>query len=161
MATTLPVKNKPVTEAPVPRGGMMSPELPFFLSRLRGEIDQLWERYARDLFPGWSNNNWRWGVEVEDEPEAIVVRAEAPGFEPGDFDLQVRGNELILKACRKSEKKEKGHEEQRHQECYQAITLPSGIDPEKVTATYRNGVMTVTLPKTAEGKGRRIPVKGA
>jgi HSP20 family molecular chaperone IbpA len=46
-------------------------------------------------------------------------------------------------------------------ECYEAVTLPPGIDPEKVNARYHNGVLTVAFLKTEEGKARRIPVKNA
>lgn len=80
-------------------------EFPYFLSRMRDEFDHLLERLSRD-WPGlWEGRKWRWGLEVEDEDEAIVVKAEAPGFEPGDFDLQVSDNRLILHATRKVESK--------------------------------------------------------
>ena len=46
------------------------------------------------------------------------------------------------------------------QEFYRSVPLPAGIDPDKVAARYRNGVLTVTLPKTEESKGRRITVQG-
>ena len=91
----------------------------------------------------------------------MSVRAEAPGFEPSDFDIQVRGDQLVLRAAHKAEaeEKERGYREWRRQEFYQSVPLPAGIDADKVEATYRNGILSVTLPKTEEGKGRRIQVK--
>ena len=49
--------------------------------------------------------------------------------------------------------------EYREQECYESVALPSGIETEKVAAKYHNGVLTVTLPKSAESKAKRIAVK--
>lgn len=90
-----------------------------------------------------------------------MVRAEAPGFEPGDFDVQVRGNQLILRASKKTETKGKegNVEEYQEQQCYESATLPPGIDENQITAGYRSGVLTVTLPKTETGKGKKVPVK--
>lgn len=98
-----------------------------------------------------------------DDDDAVVVRAEAPGFEAGDFDIQVADNRLVLRATKKMETKEgEGTvREYREHECYESVGLPPGIDNAKVAAEYHNGVLIVTLPKTAEGKAQRIPVKNA
>lgn len=145
---------------PVPFG-----DFPFSLSRMRDEFDRLFERLARGFpaLPGFSGEGWRWGLEVDDGDDSIVVRAEAPGFEAGDFDLRVEDNHLTLRASKKVETKdEKGKvQEAREQECYESVALPAGIDKEKVNAEYRNGVLTVTLPKSAAGKAKRITVKSS
>jgi HSP20 family molecular chaperone IbpA len=66
-------------------------------------------------------DGWRWGLEVEDQDDSILVRAEAPGFEAGDFDVRVEDNRLTLRASKKVETKdEKGKvQEYRQQECYE------------------------------------------
>jgi HSP20 family protein len=165
MAGLLTRTKKEQEERPAPTTGTLVPyrDFPFFLSRLRDEFDQLLDRFARGWPSLWPGDDWRWDVAVQDQDDAVVVRAEAPGFEPGDFDLQVRGNQLVLRAAKKTEKeeKERGYREEQRRECYQAMTLPPGIDTDKVTAKYHNGVLTVSLPKTAAGKGRRIPIKGS
>ena len=51
--------------------------------------------------------------------------------------------------------------EYREQECYESVALPAGIDNDKVEARYHSGVLTVTLPKTAEGKAMKITVKAS
>jgi HSP20 family protein len=138
-------------------------EFPFFLSRLRDEFDHLLDRFSK-TWPGlWrdTEQGWRWGLEVEDQDDAVVVRAEAPGFEPGDFDLQVQDGRLTLRAARKTETKKDEAREWSQRQCYQSMTLPAGINKDKVDAHYHNGVLTITLPKTPEGKGRRVPVKNA
>jgi HSP20 family molecular chaperone IbpA len=114
----------------------------------------------RSLWPG-NGKSWPWGLDIEETEEAILVKVEAPGFEPGDFDLQVRDNELVLKASKKIETKDKEGKvkEVPQRECYQSVKLPSGINQEKVDATYRNGILTVTFLKTAEANGKKITVK--
>lgn len=149
---------------PATKGGFLTrfEDFPFQLSRMREEFDRLLERLAGEFPSYWEGNGWRWGMDVEDQDDAIVVRAEAPGFEAGDFDVQVSDNRLVLRAAKKVESKgKKGETEVREQECYQSVTLPEGIDKDKVEAKYRNGVLTVNLPKTAEGKAKRIAVKNA
>ncbi len=89
------------------------------------------------------------------------MKAEAPGFEAEDFDLQITGDRLTLRAKHKKESREKGSEYHEERECYEAVTLPDGIDTSKVDAKYRNGVLTVTIPKTKEGRGQKISVKNA
>jgi HSP20 family protein len=148
---------------PAPKAGALSPvrESPFFLSRLRDEFDHVLDRFAKAWPSLWGGveHGWRWGLEVEDQDDAVVVRAEAPGFEPGDFDVQVHDGRLTLRAARKTETKKDEGREWSQRQCYQSVTVPAGIDKDKVEARYRNGVLTITLPKTPDGKGRRVPVK--
>jgi HSP20 family protein len=163
MATQIAQKTKEKEEA-APRGGALAPfrEFPFFLSRMRDEFDQLLDRLSRQWPSLWEGEGWRWGLDVRDEDDAVVVQAEAPGFETGDFDVQVSDNRLVLRAARKVETKEEGKaREYRERACYESVTIPAGIDRDKVEAKYHNGVLTVRLPKTPGAKGRRVPVKNA
>lgn len=145
------------------KGTALAPydEFPFLLSRMRDEFDRMLERFSRQWPSVLEGNGWRWGLELEDEDDAVVVKAEAPGSEAGDFDLQVSDNRLVIRASKKLETKgEEGKpSEYREQESYQSVTLPTGIDKDKVSAKYHSGVLTITLPKTAEGKAKRIAVK--
>jgi HSP20 family protein len=132
--------------------------------QLRQEFDRLFEQLARGWPAPWAGfgRDWRWDLDVQETDGAVTVRAEAPGFEPGDFDLQVRGDQLILRAAHKaeSEEPEHGYREWRRQELYRSVPMPPGINADKVEAHYRNGVLTVTLPKTEGSKGRHITVRG-
>lgn len=144
-------------EAPARYGGWG----PF--QRLREDFDRLFDQFFRGWSVPWEGGggDWRWGLDVQERDDAVVVRAEAPGFEPADFDLQVRGDRLILHAAHKAEsaEKEAGYREWRQQEFYRSVSLPPGIDADKVEAHYRNGVLTVTVPRTENGQTRRITVK--
>jgi len=146
-------------------GGTLTParNLPSLMRRMQNEFDELFERFAQDLpmGRGLGGNGWRWGLDVEDRDNSMVVRAEAPGFEAGDFDIQVSENRLTLRACHKKEAKGKGSEYREERECYESMWLPEGIDKDKIDARYHSGVLTVTIPKTAAAKAKRISVKAS
>jgi HSP20 family protein len=133
------------------------------LSRLRDEFDRVFDRFFGDRPALWDegNRDWRWGIDMDETDQSVVVSAEAPGFEAKDFDIQVRGNALVLHASKKAETEDepRGYRQWRQQEFCECVDLPAGIDADKVEARYRNGVLTVTLPKTEESKGRKIEVK--
>jgi HSP20 family protein len=157
-------KPAPSTPTPFRRGTGMSQWGYEPLRRMREEFDKMVEQF----FGAWPLTdmaarpmNWSWDLQEDDT--SITVRAEAPGFEPSEFDVQVRGDQLILRASHKAETEEKqpGYREWQQQEFYRSISLPQGVtDHDKVEATYRNGILTVTLPKTEQTKARHISVKG-
>jgi HSP20 family protein len=128
------------------------------LFQLRDEFDRLLDQFSR----GWLGTPAaRWGVDMREDDNNVFVRAEAPGFEPSDFDIQVHGDQLVMRATRKDEEREEGGYRgwQRH-DFYQALTLPTGVAADRVTAAYRQGVLTVTLPKSEDGRAKRITVSG-
>jgi HSP20 family protein len=132
----------------------------------RGEIEPF-NRMIDQFFRGWPtlwnggiDRNWRWGLEVQEKEAEIDVRAEAPGFEPDDFDVKVRGDQLILSASHKAESEDYGYREWSEQEFYRTVTLPADVDAGKVEAHYRNGVLDVKLPKAESSKAQKITVQG-
>ncbi|MFO0841442.1 MAG: Hsp20/alpha crystallin family protein [Gemmataceae bacterium] len=165
MAGIMKPQEKQTKVEPAPKGGPPArpQEFPSFLGRLRDEFDRMFERFAGARPGPWGEmmSTWRWGLEVFDKDTAVVVRAEAPGFEAGDFDVQVQDGQLTLRACHKVESKQEGEEAWSSQEYVEVVTLPTAIDKDKVQAKYRNGVLTVTLPKAPQAKGRRVTVEGA
>lgn len=131
------------------------------LNRLRSEFDRLFD----DFFGGWTG--WTegasaaGGVEVRDLDDALVVRADAPGFDADDFDVQIRGDNLVLCACQSEEtaENEDGGIRWEKRELYRSVPLPAEVDVDKIDARYRNGVLEVKLPKSEQAKGRKIEVK--
>jgi HSP20 family protein len=132
------------------------------LGRLRSEFDRLFD----DFFHGWpaltggAENETGWGVEMQDRDDAIVVRVDAPGFEPDDFDVQLHGDHLVLRASEseKSDEDDQCHWQKR--ELFHTVPLPTEVDAEKIDAQYRNGVLRLTLPKSQATKPRKIAIKG-
>jgi len=145
------------------RGGTVTPYggiTPFH--HLRQEFNRLFDQ----MLPGWSGS---WAevsgqhgeLDISEDDERVNIRAEAPGFEPSDFDIQVRGQQLIVRAMHnaESEEKDRGIHEWKQQEFYRSVPLMDDVDADKVDATYRNGILNITLAKTEQAKGRRIQVK--
>jgi HSP20 family protein len=131
------------------------------LARLRDEFDSLLDRYwhGQGLPEGPFGFSRGWGLDLADEEKEFVVRAEAPGFEPDDFDVQILRNQLIVKAEHKEEQKEEGSSSFHYGKLHRMITLPDGIEPDKVEARYHSGVLEIRLPKGPEAVGKRIAVK--
>ena len=126
------------------------------LARFRDEMDGLFNQF----FGNWPFGRDRfWAVDFDENEKEFVVKAEAPGFDASDLDVSVSGNLLTIKAEKKKESKEKKGEYFEERRFERAITLPSGADPDKVEATYHNGILEIHLAKTEDAQRKRIPVK--
>lgn len=103
-------------------------------------------------------------VDVSETPEAITVTAELPGMKPEEVDLHVENNYLVLRGHKKSEIEEK-KENYLHRECSygsfsRSVPLPTEVVADKVKAKFKNGVLTVHLPKSEKAKTKRISIEG-
>jgi len=101
-------------------------------------------------------------VEIRDEAEDILVLAEVPGYAKEQLDVQVSGDRLVLRGRHGDERKEEKcgtiYSERTMGEFMRSVPLPSIVDREKTRAEYRNGVLTVRLPKTESARSRTVPV---
>jgi HSP20 family protein len=96
-----------------------------------------------------------WDFDVIESDKEIFVRAELPGFDEKDLDVQVADNLLTIKA----EKKEEGEYEKGYRSFRRTMPLPTGVDANKVYANYRNGVLELHIPRTEASKVKHIPIK--
>ena len=132
------------------------------MNRLRREMDRIFGDYAgrRGIAPAA-------GVfpplNISEDDSNLYVRAELPGVDPNDIEMTTKENNLILKGERKiaaeGEKVSYHRRERDAGKFRRIISLPTQVDADKVTAVCKNGVLTVTLPKSAEAKPRQITVK--
>lgn len=104
-----------------------------------------------------------YGIRIEDYKDdgRYVIRAEIPGIDPEkDVDITVESGVLVIRTERREEKKDKQHSEFRYGSFTRSIPLPSGAREDAITASYDNGVLTVTVPvEEAAQEGRRIPIR--
>lgn len=107
-----------------------------------------------------------WGVlpaEVRETTEAVKVRLEAPGMEVDDFDLQVEGDLLMVRGEKRASREERDGDYRRVESAYgrfeRAIPLPAEVDPDGARASYKRGVLHVTLPKSGRERSRRVDVQ--
>jgi HSP20 family protein len=96
-----------------------------------------------------------WDFDITENENQITVRAEIPGFEPNELDVEMQNDVLTIKA----EKEQKGERGEEYRSFYRSVTLPAGVDTEKAQATYRNGVLELHIPRSAGAAPRRIQVK--
>lgn len=101
--------------------------------------------------------------DVKETKDAYVFTAEVPGIQMKDVDIQITENRLTISGTRVAETEEQGATTYRCERAFgsfsRAFTLPGGVDPDKVEAELKAGVLTVNVPKTAEAKTRHIPIK--
>ncbi len=107
--------------------------------------------------------SWAPAVDIYEQEGDIVLKAELPGIDPKDVDIRVENNVLSLRGQRKFEsdvKKESYHRVERaYGNFARSFTLPNLVDTEKIKAEYRDGVLSLTLPKKEEAKPRQIQVQ--
>jgi HSP20 family protein len=140
-------------------------ESPFLA--LHREMNRMFNDFSRgfDLSP--FDGGWSWGfsppVDVREDEKEVTVKAELPGMEEKDIEVNLADNGLTIKGEKKAEKEEKGKDNWYRETSYGAfhrfIPLPEGLDKEKVDARFKNGVLTVTLRRLEEAKGKKIAIK--
>ena len=109
-----------------------------------------------------STRTWAPPVDIYENGESLVLKAELPGVNPDDVEIRVEDNTLYLKGERKFEKEVKEQNYHRVERSYGTFTrtfsLPNSIDADKVAASYKDGVLTLTMPKKEEAKPKSIKI---
>jgi HSP20 family protein len=130
---------------------------------IREEMEDLMSK----LF-GERKENWPFGrispsLDLAETDQTIEARLDLPGVDPKEIDIQINANILTVSGQRKEEKEEKGktyHRVERRAGSFsRSVSLPCAVKDEAVEAKYRDGVLTITMPKTEEAKSRKIAVK--
>ncbi|MGQ3686366.1 MAG: Hsp20/alpha crystallin family protein [Candidatus Loosdrechtia sp.] len=135
------------------------------ISSLQGEMNRMFDRF----FKGWDLSELgldtgAWvPIDLSETADSVIVKAEVPGIDPKEIDISIQDSILTIKGEKKEEKEEKGKTfyriERRYGSFSRSIDLPASIDPNKVTAEYKNGVLEITLAKKEEVKPKQISVK--
>ncbi len=133
------------------------------LARMRDEMDSLFRRFLDDFETPLWGGSWLPALDVAERDDAFLVKAELPGMKNDDIDISVQGNVLSISGEKKESAEEKDknyyHVERRFGSFRRDVTLPAGVDANKIEADYRDGVLTVVLPKSESAKPRRIKIK--
>ncbi len=134
------------------------------LARLHNEMDDLFDSFFRGLDRPFTGYKAWPAIDVVEQDDAIVVRAEVPGCKAEDVEISVYNNVLTISGEKKQseEKKEKGyyHMETSYGSFRREITLPTDVDQGKIDATCKDGVLNITLPKAEKTKAVKVKVKG-
>jgi HSP20 family protein len=131
------------------------------LASFRDEVNRLfdfsWPSRDSGLFSGWSP-----ALDVFDDKDNLVVKVELPGLKKDQINLSLHDGVLTISGERKleHETKEKGtfRSERYFGKFQRSVTLPAAVDANKVNAAYKDGILTVELPKAEEAKPKQIAV---
>jgi HSP20 family protein len=127
-----------------------------------------WERRFEDLLgrPLWrlpvEERGWMPAVDIFEKEDRFVVKAELPGIKEEDIQVSVVGDTLSVKGEKKTETEVKEEDYYRSERSYgsfcRSIPLPSNVNADKIEASFEDGVLEVTLPKSAKVKPKKIAV---
>jgi len=145
-------------------GGTGSP-----LARFRNEMDNLFERFFGETWgPSLLESlpaRMGWGprIDLVESENEITMRAELPGIDPNDVNVEVMGSTLTIRGEKKQQKEEKRENyhyvERQYGTFNRRVELPSTVDPNRVNATFKNGLLTITMAKRPDAKAKKIAVK--
>ncbi len=131
------------------------------LSTLRDEVNRLfdfsWPSRDSGLFSGWSPT-----LDVHENKDNLVVQVELPGMKKEEIDIALHEGVLTVSGERKAEREHKEGEVFRSERYFgkfqRSVTLPVAVDAGKVQASYKEGVLSIDLPKAEEAKPKQIAI---
>ena len=120
-------------------------------------MQRLWEGFPfGELAEKEFGTEWVPSVDISETDKQLTVKAELPGMTREDIDISLDENYLIIKGEKKQEKEETDKHFHRVERTfgsfYRSLRLPAGVEKDKIDATYKDGVLTVVLPKSEEAK---------
>jgi HSP20 family protein len=129
------------------------------LNRIQSRINDL---FGNSFDHSWSSPTWYPPVDVLENKDSYVLRAELPGMKKEDFNLEVKDGMLTLSGERKSEKTTDGVKyrtvERVEGKFSRSFSLPETVKHDGIQATYKDGILEIHVPKAEEAKPRRIEV---
>jgi HSP20 family protein len=128
-------------------------------------MDKLWDRFFGDrTVPGLFSEEWSPSVDISETKDKIVIKADLPGLEPKEVQVNVTGNVLTIKGEKTKEQEEKEEHYYRTERCrgsfQRTLSLPVEVKAENAEATFEKGVLIITLPKIEAAKSKQIKIQG-
>lgn len=136
------------------------------LQRMQKELDRVFDggltRFTRGG-EAMTISEWSPSVDITEDEKEFVVKAELPDVKREDVKVTVEGDVLTIRGERKSEKEEKGKKFHRMERSYgsfeRSFTMPDATEASKITSEYRDGLLTVHLPKNPAAKAKATEIK--
>jgi HSP20 family protein len=131
---------------------------------LRKEMDRLFDRFVEWDLPEFRPfGEWSPSLDFSETKDAYMVKLEIPGIDPKEISVTIENQMLTIKGEKAREKEDKDEQYYRMERAYGAfmrsVRLPAPVEAGKVTASFKNGLLTVTMLKSPGAKGTMIPVK--
>jgi HSP20 family protein len=129
------------------------------------EMDRLLNRFLEEKLQEESSAGAEWApsMDVSETKDSLIAKLEVPGMDPKDIQISLQENLLTIKGEKTQEQDEKEEHFHRVERTYgmfaRSVRLPVTVDASKVAASFKNGLLTITLPKTPTSRGTTIPIK--
>ena len=140
------------------RGGNLFSEL----NDIQREMNRLFDDFFGERQSGLAEGAWMPAVDVSENEATMIVRAELPGMKQEDIELNLQENVLTLTGEKKKETKEDQENFHRIERSYgsfsRTFTLPANVKQEEIKATFKDGVLEISLPKAEEAKAKKIAI---
>jgi HSP20 family protein len=135
------------------------------LSTIQGEMNRLFNTFFDTPAPsngGQTARRWIPAMDLVESGDAFVLRADLPGLTENDVKIELEDNVLTISGERKAEHEERKEGyyrvERSHGTFHRSLTLPDGVEPEAVKASFDKGVLEVRIPKPAAHKPRKVAI---
>ncbi|MGC9044299.1 MAG: Hsp20/alpha crystallin family protein [Myxococcota bacterium] len=134
------------------------------LTGIQREINRLFEDFFGETFERGIEKAWGPAVDITEDGKNIYLKADLPGMNQKDIKVSVEDDVLTISGERKSEREEKKDGkfyrlERVYGQFCRSFTLPDNVDATKISAEYKDGVLTLTIPKTEEKKSKAIEIE--
>ena len=143
----------------------ITPWRPFEFDRIRSEMDRLWDSFleGRPMRRAGDGGEWLPSIDFSETKSDLVIKAELSGMDPKDIDISMNNGFLTIKGEKKHEREGKDENyplvERSYGSFTRSVRLPREVQSDKIKASFKNGVLRVTLPKSEEAKKKEIKIK--
>ena len=126
-------------------------------------MEDFWNRFFGEL-PS-AEGSWAWSPsdDISETDGSVMVKVDLPGLDPKDIDIDITGDTLTLRGEKKTEeekKEERYYCRERYYGSFQrSFRLSAGVQSDKVEAKFKNGILTIDIPKSEESKQKKIEIK--
>jgi HSP20 family protein len=134
------------------------------LDNIQDEVSRVFDSFfdAKPFVRRGVDSGWDPDVDIVEDKDKVLVKIDLPGIEKDDIKVSVEENILTIKGERKAEKEEQDksyhHVERVYGSFCRSFSLPSKVDAQSIRADYKNGVLSIDLPKAEEVKPKEIPI---
>jgi len=132
------------------------------LDSLQGDMNRLFDRFFEGRAANGTGRRWIPAMDLVETDDHLLLRGDLPGMTEDDIEIEVKDSVLTVSGERKAENEERGEGYHRVERAFgsfsRSLTLPQGVDADKVEANFDKGVLEVRIPKPAEAKPTRVQI---
>jgi len=132
------------------------------LTGMQQEMNRVFDEFFGERQDDMAQCTWTPMVDVSETDAELKIRAELPGLTQENIEIHLQDNVLTLQGEKKQEQKEERENFHRVERCYgtfsRSFTLPATVKIDAIQATFKNGILLITLPKAEEAKSKKIEI---